>query len=98
MQTPEGKVKDKVKALLRKYNAYSFMPVQAGYGASTLDFLCCINGRFLAIETKAPGKKPTLRQEFVIEAIVKAGGVALVVDGDTTELEQSLKEMTWQKW
>ena len=28
-----------------------------------MDFLGCYRGRFFAIETKAPGKKPTLRQD-----------------------------------
>lgn len=80
-QTPEGKVKDKVKRLLKKYDCYYFMPVQTGYGAATLDILACCNGVFLAIETKAPGKKPTPRQEITIEAIEKAAGTVMVIDG-----------------
>lgn len=89
-KTPEGKVKDRVKAVLKKYNVYSFMPVQAGYGASTLDFLCCHKGRFFAIETKAPGKKPTERQQIVISQITDADGVVFIIDGETYDLEDYL--------
>lgn len=84
--TPEGKVKAKLKARLRKEwpNMYSFMPVQSGYGAKTLDFLCSIEGRFVAFETKAPGKHPTPLQASTIEDILHAGSFACVVSDDDT--------------
>jgi hypothetical protein len=83
--TPEGKVKDKCKALLKRYGAWFFMPVQSGYGvAGVPDLLVCLppNGLFVAVETKAPGKMNTLRpaQKMQIEGIKQAGGYALVVD------------------
>ena len=64
------------------------MPVPGGFGASSPDYLLCINGRFLAIETKAPGKKPTDRQKKLIDEIRRAGGTALVID-----VEPSLQEL-----
>jgi hypothetical protein len=80
--TPEGKVKAAVNRLLEKYKGiYKFMPVPGGFGASSLDYLLCVNGRFVSIETKAPGKKPTDRQKMVIGQIVRAGGMAFVIDG-----------------
>lgn len=79
--TPEGKVKAEVKKYLKERGAYFFMPVQSGYGAATLDFLVCLNGKFVAIETKAPGKKLTARQCVVQDAIVDAGGLTIVIDG-----------------
>jgi len=54
--------------------------VQTGYGRTTLDFLVCIRGRFWAIETKAPGKKPTPRQNAVMRAIEEAGGTTIWLD------------------
>lgn len=81
MSTPEGKVKDRVKKLLRAYNVYYHMPVMNGMGAPTLDFVCCHNGRYITIETKAPGKKPTPRQEITMNDVRKAGGFVFVVDG-----------------
>lgn len=92
--TPEGKVKHAVKKLLVEHGAYYFMPVQTGYGAPALDFYVCLRGRFLAIETKAPKKKPTPRQLVVINDIKAAGGDAIVVDGtdDYKELKQWLTQ------
>jgi hypothetical protein len=85
MTTPEGRVKDRVKKLLKRFDAiYYHMPVMNGMGAPTLDFICCVRGYYLAIETKAPGKVPTPRQELTIAAISKAGGYVFVVDGDDT--------------
>ena len=62
MTTPEGKVKAAIKAVLKRVGAYYHMPVQNGMGAPSLDFVCCYKGRFVAIEAKAPGEKPTKRQ------------------------------------
>lgn len=82
--TPEGKIKQKIKKLLDMYGEqiYIFMPVQSGYGAVTVDFLCCINGRFVAIEAKAPGKKPTPRQDEVLRRVEAARGIWFVIDDE----------------
>ncbi len=81
--TPEGKVKAKVNRLLDKYaGLYRHMPVPYGYGASTLDYLICFRGKFIAIETKAPGKKPTDRQRMIADKIRAAGGDVFVIDGE----------------
>lgn len=87
MSTPEGKVKAKVrkaKAALIKdgYGIWSFMPVQMGYGAPALDFLWCVNGFFVAIETKVKGKYMTPRQEQTAAEIKEAGGMVFVVFDD----------------
>lgn len=78
--TPEGKVKNKVKEVLKKYGAYWHCPVQNGMGSPSLDFVCCFRGRYFAIETKAGNKKPTPRQETTIHTIQSAGGLAFVVN------------------
>lgn len=88
--TPEGRVKAKLNRLLAKYETiYKFMPVPGGYGSSSLDYVLCVGGRFLAIETKAPGKQPTPRQHKIIEQIEAAGGLVFVFDGD----EKCLREI-----
>jgi hypothetical protein len=81
--TPEGAVKKKVREYLKSIGAYQFSPVQMGIGSTTLDILCCIGGRFVGIEVKAPGKIPTERQILTIKAIQKANGIA--VFGDSIE-------------
>lgn len=60
---------------------YRFAPVQTGFGAKTLDYLLAVNGQFVAIETKAPGKTLTPLQEFTTSQIKTAGGLVFVVDG-----------------
>lgn len=80
--TPEGKVKAAIKRALDKHKGlYVFMPVPSGFGKSSLDYVICCKGRFLAIEAKAPGKKPTPRQKSIIGAIERAGGKVIVIDG-----------------
>jgi len=85
MTTPEGKVKAKVKTQVidKLARRYAFWPVQVGMGATTLDCLMCINGYFVAIETKAQGKKLTPRQEAVAALVRNAGGMVYVVTPDT---------------
>lgn len=81
--TPEGKVKAAVKKLLRERGIWFYMPVQNGMGVVGIpDFVCCWGGRFLAVETKAPGKRHTLtpNQERRIAEIHAADGMAVVVD------------------
>ena len=79
--TPEAKVKAKIKALLKEHNVYYAMPIGTGYGNSGVpDFLCCVNGRFLAIEAKAGKGKTTALQDKHLDQIEKAGGKALVIN------------------
>lgn len=79
MSTPEGKVKTAVKRALAKYRVFAHWPVQNGMGAPCLDCHGCCGGMYFAIETKAPGKKPTLRQEKTIDEILATGGVVFVI-------------------
>jgi hypothetical protein len=82
-QTPEGRVKDDVKKVLKARDIWFFMPMQNGFGVVGIpDFICCWKGQFLAIETKAPGKRgqTTPNQERRIEEIKTHGGWAIVVD------------------
>lgn len=92
--TPEGRVKRMVKKALDTLGAdcWRFMPVQTGYGGAALDYLLSIRGHFVAIETKAPGKKLTPMQETTKAAIEAAGGLVFVV-WDETSLELALKIM-----
>lgn len=79
--TPEAKVKAKIKKILEENNVYYAMPIGTGYGRSGVpDFLCCVDGKFLAIEAKATDKdKPTALQERELQHIRNAEGETLVV-------------------
>jgi Holliday junction resolvase len=82
--TPESKVKAKIKAILKEHGVYYVMPIGTGYGnAGVPDFLCCINGRFVAIEAKANGGKTTALQDKNLRDIEIAGGVTCILNEDT---------------
>jgi Holliday junction resolvase len=90
-QTPEKRVKTKVEAVLKNEGAYYFFPATHGYGRSGVpDIIACVNGRFLAIECKAGGNKPTALQTREMENIRIAGGVAIVVDETNWDMVRSL--------
>jgi hypothetical protein len=92
--TPEGNIKTKLrKKLDALFKRYVFMPVQSGIGASTLDYLCCINGRFIAIETKADGTKKLTKRQAITKAFIEdAGGKVFVVYDDAT-IDQCIAEL-----
>lgn len=76
----EKTVKLAVKKRLKEIGAYQFWPVQMGLGATTLDCLGCYRGKFFSVETKAPGKLPTLQQKNTIKKMRASGGLVFVVD------------------
>jgi len=92
MSTPEGRVKAKVKQALKVFgtDCWYFMPVQSGFGRPALDFMCCIRGRMVAIETKAPGGELSPTQRSTKAMLELAGAIVLIV-WDETSLELALK-------
>jgi hypothetical protein len=89
---PEYEVKKKVSKYLKDHGFYYFMPVQTGYGATTLDYLCCCRGAFVGIECKANGNDLTDRQRMTINNIDAAGGICLVIR-DTDNIEELLNDV-----
>lgn len=95
--TPEGKVKDKIKQLLKSYSpdVYYFMPAMGSFGKSGVpDIVACIKGSFVAIEVKADKRKnpPTALQVKNLTEITAAGGAALVIDADDLAMLQGFVE------
>lgn len=85
--TPEKRVKDKVVGILKEAGVYYFFPATHGYGRSGVpDIVCCVNGKFLAIECKAGKNKPTLLQVREIETIRRCGGVAVVANEENWDM------------
>lgn len=86
MRTPEGKVKEQIKKLLKECNAYYVMPVTGGYGNSGApDFLICMKGMFVGVECKAGKNKMTKLQELNSEHIFDSGGLFFLVNENTFE-------------
>lgn len=95
MPTPEGAVKQRVRAWLKRNGAWFYCPVSNGMGVHGIpDFVCCINGRFVGIECKAPGKRnnTSALQDAQLAAITAVGGLAVVVD-DVDQLNNLLSEV-----
>jgi len=85
-QTPEGKIKRKISALLKERKVWYYMPANNGYGRHGIpDYVAIINGQFVGIEAKADKtKKPTALQVKCGQEIQEAGGAwFLVYDDDT---------------
>lgn len=81
MTTPEKKVKDKVRTILRDLGVYYFMPATHGYGSSGVpDLIACIQGKLVGIECKANGGTTTALQEKNLMDICANGGIAIKVD------------------
>jgi hypothetical protein len=94
--TPEGKVKDGVRKILKEWGIWYYQPVQNGMGQVGIpDFVCCWQGKFLAIETKAPGKLShvTPNQIRVLAEIEHSGGLSFVVD-DPNQLRKILDSIS----
>lgn len=98
--TPEGRVKNAVRKLLKAREVWHYLPMQNGMGVVGIpDFVCCYKGVFLAIETKAPNKRPTseeqrwnkatANQQMQITQIRNAGGFAIVAD-DVSQVAEVL--------
>lgn len=95
--TPEGKVKDSIKKLLKSYGAdvYYFMPAMGSFGkAGVPDIVACVRGAFVAIEVKADKRKnpPTALQEKNLHEVRQAQGHALVIDAGDLDFLQGYVE------
>lgn len=82
MATPESKTKDRIKVVLKKHGGWWNMPVQSGYGATTLDFICAhpITKELFLIEAKAHREKMTERQVAMTADARRKGHKVFVID------------------
>lgn len=83
--TPEAKVKKQVKGVLDAFclnNAgYYFFPAANGYGRQGIpDVICCIQGKFVAIECKAGKGTTTQLQDRELANIRSAGGMTFIIN------------------
>src|SRR5262252_3835643 len=74
----ERDVKRKVSALLalamEHGPLYVWMPPASVYGKRSLDYITCVGGRFVAIETKAPGEWLRPQQRETARDMLRSGG------------------------
>ena len=89
---PENKIKKQVKDLLNSHGVFNFPVAASPYGyAGIYDRLAVLpNGKLLAIEVKAPGKKATPLQMEFLKKVNANKGFGFVVDG-----EEALKALDY---
>ncbi len=86
--TPEGRVKAEIDKVLKAAPECEFdKPVVSAYGNAMLDYVGCSRGRYFEIEAKAPGKKPTARQEHRMETRAASGRKMFFITGKPKQLD-----------
>jgi hypothetical protein len=95
--TPEKKVKRKVMEQLKMIKAYTVTPMTGGFGNSGVpDVLCCYEGRFIGIECKANGGKPTALQIHNLNMIKNAGGITFLInESNVDDLSNMIKRRVY---
>jgi hypothetical protein len=95
IMTPEAKVKKKVKAAFEKLGALYVPVITGGMGrGGTADALVCWRGLFVAVEVKATAKgKMTALQELFERDTKAAGGLHLLISGDTFLNDENLERI-----
>lgn len=88
--TPEGKVKKRVRDILNAFCAnnagYYFSPPANGYGRQGIpDVICCIQGRFVAIECKAGKGMTTELQDRELRLIRDSGGLTFLINENNVD-------------
>jgi hypothetical protein len=67
----------------------------AGLPKGSADIICCVKGKFLALEVKMPGKQPSEEQEKWGAEVTEAGGVYEIVHciNEAVDAVKTLQEM-----
>lgn len=89
---PETRFKTKVVALLKQVDTLWLVKVQQVTIRGTPDILMCVRGKFVAWELKVGSNKASDLQQYTLDAITKAGGIARVVTPEN--LKESLEEIS----
>lgn len=90
--TSERALTDRILRHLRALPRSWWFKVKGGSGqqAGIPDIVGCLDGRFVAIEVKRPGKRPTKLQDHVMGRIREAGGAV----GVATSVEDANRVVT----
>lgn len=95
----EKDITNNIMKNMRKHGAFAEKTHGGPYVRVGLpDIQACVQGRYIGIECKLPGEKPTAAQLRVIEEIRSAGGVAFVAES-FLDVERELRKegIAWQR-
>ena len=73
----ESAIQAQILAYLRSIGGYAIKVITATVSGNP-DIICCLNGKFVAIEVKQLGKRPTQLQQLKLARIRECGGTAFV--------------------
>lgn len=86
---PEAMLGHKIRDALKERGIFCFKIHGSDMMMAGLpDWIACIQGRFVGIEVKMPGKEPTARQEYVHNKIRESGGIVIVAHSVQETLEK----------
>lgn len=87
----ESKIQKEIIDYLEKQGYYVIKIVRANK-IGVADLAVCVDGKYIAIEVKAEGKKRnvTTLQEFHLDLVQKSGGKAFVADSVWDVMEEGL--------
>jgi len=94
--TPESKIKKRVIEILEsETGVYYFFPAANGFGRTAIpDIICCVRGKFLAIECKAGSLSATAIQQRELIRINSSGGTGIVINADSIDdLARIIKQL-----
>ena len=87
----ESTIQKKILRYLKEHpDVYSFKAITANR-KGVPDVIVCYKGKFIGLEVKRPGGKPTKLQEHNIEQIKQSGGYAGIVY-DVEDVKTILEE------
>lgn len=75
----ESKLQKRVLQYLKTNGIYAIKVIQATK-TGIPDIICCLNGKFVAIELKSPKNNADKLQEYNIKQIQESGGIAFCSD------------------
>lgn len=97
-QTPEAKVKERIREVLDAIGAVYSMPIGSSYGrANMCDFVVCLpDGKYLEIEAKAYNYSNIRPNQIKkIDQVRDIGGLALVIHQDN--LHDLIELIAWAR-
>lgn len=90
---PEAQTKAEVRKVFAEFGCPNpYMP-SAGYGSrGAADFIECMYGRYIAVETKKTGAKQTKLQWLFQKGVERRGGTYLLINQHNID---DLRELFW---
>ncbi len=85
----ESSIQAKIIKTLEANGCYVVKTIRTNH-AGVPDIIACHHGRFIAIEVKQPGNKPTELQKHHLAKIAESGGITLIA----TAPEQAINLLT----